>query len=66
MIRDTLGKLSDTGPPLAIRKELRDVAPDLKSFYARLEKSTGVSGWVFEIEVPCPMSDTVSLRPTLI
>jgi hypothetical protein len=51
MIKDTLGKLSDTGPPLAIRKELRDVEPDLKSYYGRLEKATGVSGWKIEIEV---------------
>jgi hypothetical protein len=51
MIKDTLGKLGDSGPPLAIRKELRDVEPDLKSYYARLEKATGVSGWQFAIEV---------------
>jgi hypothetical protein len=51
MLKEVLGKLGDSGPPLAIRKELRDVAPDLKSYYARLEKSTGVSGWQMEIEV---------------
>jgi hypothetical protein len=51
MIKDTLGKLSDNGPPLAIRKELRDVGADLKSYRDRLDKATGETGWTLEIEV---------------
>jgi hypothetical protein len=60
MIKDTLGKLGDSGPPLAIRKELRDVEPDLKSYHARLEKSTGVAGWQITIEVTIASRCSVS------
>jgi hypothetical protein len=46
-----LGKLGDSGPPLALRKEIRDVEPAMKSYRERLDKATGVSGWTLEIEV---------------
>jgi hypothetical protein len=51
ILKDVLGKLGDSGPSLAVRKEIRDVGPALKSFRDRLEKATGVSGWTFEFEV---------------
>lgn len=50
MMRVTLGSMSDAGPPLALRKELRDAQPAIKSFVARLEKATQNEGWTVEAE----------------
>jgi hypothetical protein len=51
ILKEVLGKLGDSGPSLAVRKEIRDVGPALKSYRERLDKATGVSGWTFEFEV---------------
>jgi hypothetical protein len=51
ILKEVLGKLGDSGPPLALRKEIRDVAPAIKSFCDRLAKASGASDWSMEIEV---------------
>lgn len=50
-LRAVLGARPSGGMPLALRKELRDLAPAFKTFSERLVKATGVTAtWSFELE----------------